>query len=103
MACAPRTLSVLVVSHNEHMQRLLRDLLRAKGRIEVESASSHAEGQEWLRVLKFDFVLLHVADDEGGALEFIRAARDAASPTRYVPVFVITSNALARVAFNRLT
>lgn len=90
----PSNLTALVLDENHYARRITLDILRSMGFRRVSGAKDTAEAWEALTKTNPDIVLVEWI--HGSTLEFVRRIRTSTeTPSRAVPVFMLTSRGSA--------
>ena len=92
--------TILVVDDNQHMRKLIMEILRAIGVRDALEASDGAEALNAMRSRRIDLVITDIAMQPIDGVDFVRLLRNSNdSPNPHVPVIMITGHATpAKVA-----
>lgn len=92
-------LKILLVDDNQHMRRLLAEILRAVGVDNIREAADGGEGLELMRKFQIDLVMTDLSMQPMDGVEFVRLLRNSPdSPNPTMPVIMITGHStMARV------
>ena len=92
-------LTILLVDDNQHMRRLLAEILRAVGVEDIHEASDGGEGLHMMRNFHIDLVMTDLSMQPMDGVEFVRLLRNSPdSPNPTMPVIMVTGHStMARV------
>lgn len=86
-------ISILIVDDNQHMRRILKELLRAAGVTDVKEASDPVEAFEYLKASLIDLLLVDLAMPLIDGVEFTKMIRtNEDSPNPFLPIIMITGH-----------
>jgi len=90
-------LKILLVDDNQHMRRLLAEVLRAIGVQDVFEAGDGAQALQMLRDNMIDIVMTDLTMQPMDGIDFVRLLRNSPdSPNPMVPVIMITGHSTIR-------
>ena len=85
--------TVLVVDDNQHMRKLIMEILRAIGVRDAYEAADGAEGLNMMRTHRVDLVITDIAMQPIDGVDFVRLIRNSKdSPAPTVPVIMVTGH-----------
>ena len=86
--------TVLLVDDNQHMRKLITEILRAIGIRDAYEANDGAEALSLMRTRRIDLVITDIAMQPIDGVDFVRLIRNSEdSPAPTVPVIMITGHA----------
>ena len=92
-AATPDGPTILVVDDNQHMRKLIMEILRAIGIRDAYEAADGAEGLNMMRAHRIDLVITDIAMQPIDGVDFVRLIRNSNdSPRPTVPVIMITGH-----------
>ncbi|MFN9008502.1 MAG: response regulator [Hyphomonadaceae bacterium] len=86
-------ITIMIVDDNQHMRRILKELLRAAGVSDIKEASDPVEAFEYMKTSSVDLLLVDLAMPLIDGVEFtkmIRTSED--SPNPFLPIIMITGH-----------
>ena len=87
-------LNVLVVDDNQHMQNIVKTILRGFGVKALHEAVSASDAFALVRVTPFDLIITDFAMEPVDGCEFTKLVRTASdSPNHFVPIVMLTAYA----------
>ena len=86
-------LKILLVDDNQHMRRLLAEILRAVGVSSIREAGDGSEGLQMMRKFEIDLVMTDLSMRPMDGVEFVRLLRNSPdSPNPMAPVVMVTGH-----------
>lgn len=89
----PLPLSILLVDDNQHMRRLLKEMLKAIGIENIQEAGDSVDAFAAMKTMPFDILIVDLSMPMIDGVEFIKMIRT--SPTSYnpfIPILMITGH-----------
>lgn len=86
-------LKILLVDDNQHMRRLVAEMLRAVGVTGIHEAGDGGEGLQIMRKVHIDLIMTDLSMQPMDGVEFVRLLRNSPdSPNPTMPVIMITGH-----------